>query len=379
MTKLSTDTIHADNHLNRVSDVAPPINVSTTFRYDNGNLITALESDSGANSESLPVYSRTCHPNAERLEAILTKILGGPAVVYASGLSAYMAVLTYFKPKRLFQGDCYNGCRMAAQLFSRISGMELYPLADIEELCEPGDMIHIEDPINPYGEAVDLLERSSAIHKAGGLMLLDTTLAPPPLRNPWNFGVDIIMHSGTKYFGGHSDLLSGILSVKSEKIAHGLRDDRTILGTIPASLESFLLLRSLRTMDIRIKRQSNNCTKIVSYLMDHLSDYSSVLKSVHHASLQTEDFVAKQLPNGYGPVFSIVLKNKNQCPKLVKNLQLFQHATSLGGVESLVEWRALSDPHVEQALIRVSVGLEDVDDLIKDLAGILKRIHDKQL
>ena len=210
-------------------------------------------------------------------------------------------------------------------------------------------------------------------------MLLDTTLAPPPLRNPWNFGVDIIMHSGTKYFGGHSDLLSGILSVKSEKIAHGLRDDRTILGTIPASLESFLLLRSLRTMDIRIKRQSNNCTKIVSYLMDHLSDYSSVLKSVHHASLQTEDFVAKQLPNGYGPVFSIVLKNKNQWPKLVKNLQLFQHATSLGGVESLVEWRALSDPHVEQALIRVSVGLEDVDDLIKDLAGILKRIHDKQL
>lgn len=371
----STATIHGDDRLNRVSDVAPPINVSTTFRYDDEHLEPATISTGTHTSDSPMIYSRLGHPNADRLEVVLTEILDGPTVVYASGLAAYHAILIHVNPKRLFQPHCYHGCEAVAKIISRISGMEILPLEDLEDKCQSGDLVHLEDPGNPYGEVVNLDEFAEKIHRAGALMLVDSTLAPPPLRNTWEFGADIVMHSGTKYFGGHSDLLSGIVSVRDEKDAQQLRNDRTYLGTIPASLESYLLLRSLRTMEIRVLKQSSNCTCLVEYLASHKDRYNSVVKDIRHASLQKEEFVKKQLPGGYGPVFSLLLFSQEQCKLLVKNTVLFQHATSLGGAESLIEWRAMSDPFANRNLIRVSVGLENAEDLIEDLAGTLEKIE----
>lgn len=375
----ATNAIHSDDYLNRVSDVAPPINVSTTFRYDNEHLVPATRETGMHTSDSPMIYSRLGHPNADRLEAVLSQLLDSHAVVYASGLAAYHAILVHFKPKRLFLPHCYHGCKEVARIISRLNGMEILSLEDIEAKCQEGDLVHIEDPINPFGETVDLAQYASRIHSAGGLMMLDSTLGPPPLRNAWDYGADIIMHSGTKYFGGHSDLLSGIVCVSDEAIAEQLKNDRTYLGTIPASLESFLLLRSLRTMDIRVRRQSQNCTELVSYLANNSEKFSSVVQEIRHASLQTEAFVKQQMPGGFGPVFALILKSEDQCRKVVKNVSFFQHATSLGGVESLIEWRAMSDPTALKTLIRVSVGLENIEDLIADLAGSLEKINKGEL
>ncbi|SCU84119.1 LANO_0C00474g1_1 [Lachancea nothofagi CBS 11611] len=375
MSNFTTKCIHADDILNRVTDVVSPINVSTTFRYDNDNLTASMEVSGLTESEQLPVYSRESHPNADRLETVLTSILGGFAVAYASGLSAYYAVLTHICPKRLFISDCYHGCQLAAKLFAKTSGMQILSFDEIETKCSMGDLVHVEDPSNPYGESSNVVELVKRVHKKRGLILIDSTLAPPPLRNPWDLGVDIILHSGTKYLGGHSDLLSGVVCVDNAEQAVEMRKERMIMGTIPASLESFLLLRSLRTLEVRVRQQSANCLKLVKFLKEHAVEVPGVLASIRHASLQTDDYVKSQNKEGYSPVFSIILKEPAQCPKVIKELHIFQHATSLGGVESLIEWRSLSDSSIDKALLRISVGLENAQDLLADLFGALKHVQ----
>ncbi|SCU91800.1 LADA_0F12134g1_1 [Lachancea dasiensis] len=375
----ATQSIHGDDECNRVPDVAPPINVSTTYRFDNDNLVTAAELDPSIGVDEQLVYARESHPNAVRLEHVISKLLGAPSVVYSSGLSAYFAALIRFKPKKLFQAACYHSCVEAAEILSRIGGLKVYTLDDIDAECGPGDLIHIESPLNPYGECVDVSHYAERAHKVGAKLLLDATLAPPPLSNPWDLGADIVMHSGTKYFGGHSDLLCGIIAVKDVETARLMRNERLVLGTIPASLESFLMLRSLRTMELRVRRQAENCTALVKYLNDHKAEFGSVLKHIHHGSLQQEEFVKKQMTGGFGPLFSIILNSPDQCVKLVKNVKLFQHATSLGGVESLIEWRAMSDSHIDKKLVRLSVGVEHIDDLIDDLVSVLKRLESGDL
>ncbi|SCU78990.1 LADA_0A09076g1_1 [Lachancea dasiensis] len=375
MGNLSTSSIHADDFLNRVTDVAPPINVSTTFRYDNDKLIPSGEVSGSIETDKPPVYSRESHPNATRVEAVLTSVLGGPCLAYASGLSAYYAILTYLRPKKLFIAECYHGCHLAAELFSKVSGMQILSFEDIDQECSAHDLVHIEDPMNPFGESCNVVKLVKKVHAKGGLVLIDSTLAPPPLRNPWEFGVDIVMHSGTKYLGGHSDLLSGVLCFKDPSWAAEIKMQRMIMGTIPASLESFLLLRSLRTLKVRVKQQSENCEALVKHLANHAGEVSGVLAHVRHGSLQPEEYVKELNQGGYSPVFSIILKHPEQCKKLVKRVQIFQHATSLGGVESLIEWRSLSDPSIDKGLLRLSVGLEDIHDLIADLFGVLKGLQ----
>lgn len=378
MVSLPTTLIHADDKDNRVTDIVSPINVATTFRYDNNDLIAWNDRENYDFLETTPVYSRLAHPNATRLESIFSEILGGHAVIYSSGLAAYFATLTHYNPKKLFIGQSYHGCHGIADIFTRNNGMKQYPLDRIEELASEGDIVHLETPVNPFGTSYDIEDFARKAHAKGALLVIDSTFAPPPLQDVWKFGADVVIHSCTKYFGGHSDLLSGVVVVKSLEVAKKMKNDRIYLGTNIANLESYLLLRSLRTFEMRVRKQSENATALIKYLDDHKSEFNKVLDKIYHSSLQTEDFVKKQLEGGYGPVFSIVLKSKVQCKKLPGKLELFQHATSLGGVESLVEWRALTDPYIEQTLIRVSVGCEGVEDLIKDLAGALKQLQDEE-
>ncbi|KAH3900233.1 probable putative cystathionine beta-lyase [Saccharomycodes ludwigii] len=377
-TRLSTTLIHADDKDNRVTDVAPPINVSTTFRYDNENLIPWNQREDFTFLETTPIYSRLGHPNSTRLESIFNEILDGNSVIYSSGLAAYYAALTYFNPKRLFIEQSYHGCHSIANIFTRNYGLKQYTFADIEKFAQPGDIVHLESPVNPFGTSYDIQKLADRTHAKGALLLVDSTFAPPPLQNVWDFGADIVMHSATKYFGGHSDLLSGVLVVKALETSKKLKEDRIYLGTNIGNLESFLLLRSLRTYELRIKKQSENAEKLVKYLSDNKDvKFPNVLKNIYHSSLQTkEPFVTKQLKGGFGPVFSIILQNTEQCKKLPTLVKYFHHATSLGGVESLIEWRALTDPEIDQKLIRISVGCENVEDLINDLGCALKQLND---
>lgn len=378
MVELATKLIHDDDKDNRVSDVAPPINVSTTFRYDNDDLIPWTERENLDFMEKKPIYSRLAHPNSTRLESIFSDILDGHAVIYNSGLSAFYAAMIHYNPKRLFIGQSYHGCRAIANIMTRTTGMKQHTLEEIEEFAQEGDIVHLETPVNPYGTSYDIQSFADRAHAKGALLVIDSTFAPPPLQNVWDFGCDVVMHSATKYFGGHSDLLSGVLVVKDADVCQQLRDDRIYLGTNVANLESFMLLRSLRTFEMRMLKQSENATKVVKFLNDNRQRFDKVLDKLYHSSLQTEEFVKKQLKGGYGPVFSLTLKTKDQCKKFPPKLKYFHHATSLGGIESLVEWRAMTDPYIDQTLIRVSIGCENADDLIADLSKALQDLQDEE-
>lgn len=188
------------------------------------------------------------------------------------------------------------------------------------------------------------------------------------------------MHSGSKYFGGHSDVLCGVLATQRDDWASQLFQDRIFLGSVMGNMESWLGVRSLRTLEVRVQRQSENTSRLVSWLHAVLHETSpapgsdeaavqAVLGEVFHASVQkTEgDWLSKQMPNGFGPVFSIVMKEEALARELPSRLHYFQHATSLGGVETLIEWRTISDAIVDRRLLRISVGLENWEDLRADL------------
>lgn len=368
---LSTLLIHADDEDNRVPDVAPPINVATTFRYDDNNLVPWRDVTDLSFMDKEFIYSRETHPNCSRLESIFSKILDGHAIVYNSGLSAFFAALTLYNPKRIFLGQNYHGCTSISKIFQRNGNLTIYTHDDIEKYAQKGDLVHVETPVNPFGTSIDLADFVKRAHEKGAIVMVDATFAPAPLQYPWDFNVDIIMHSATKYFGGHSDLLGGILCVKDIEISKKLKEDRIYLGTIIGNLESFLLLRSLRTYEMRIEKQSQNVIKVVKFLDENRSKYNKIIKEITHSSLQTEPFVKKQLVGGYTPVFSIILNSEEQCKKLPSLLKYFHHATSLGGVESLIEWRAMSDDSIDQRLLRVSIGCENAKDLINDLDNAL--------
>lgn len=191
------------------------------------------------------------------------------------------------------------------------------------------------------------------------------------------------MHSGTKYFGGHSDMLSGVLVVnpalpQANEWVKQLKSDRIFLGSVMGSMEGWLGVRSLRTLEVRLERAVKNVASLVGWLQDALDGdakgsevVKKTVKRIEHTSLQKEDLEAgwlkEQMPNGFGPVFSLVMKEMEAAKRLPSYLRLFHHATSLGGVESLIEWRTMSDPSIDRGLLRVSVGIENWEDLRDDL------------
>ncbi|TQV96783.1 cystathionine beta-lyase [Cordyceps javanica] len=374
---LSSRLVHADDGISTHRAVAPAMHVSTTFRYSDDPETLQPEPDAPLDSH---VYSRFTNPNTTRLEAILTSVLGGKALTYASGLAAFHMMLVRINPKRIAIGDGYHGCHGIIDIQSRLTGLQKLPLdCDPSEL-QPGDIIHVETPLNPTGEARDLQHYADKAHAAGAYLTVDATFAPPPLQDPFAHGADIVMHSGTKYFGGHSDMLCGVLALSPRLPADdwfpAMLYERAILGCVLGSMEGWLGLRSLRTLELRVLRQSRTATGLVAWLAaqgrDPTSPVGAVVDRVTHASLQPEaadetSWLRRQMPGGYGPVFSIAMKSEAAARRLPSKLRLFHHATSLGGVESLIEWRAMTDKTVARNLLRVSVGVESEEDLRADL------------
>ena len=306
-----------------------------------------------------------------------------------------------------------------------------------DEELEAGDVVHLETPINPTGEAFNIAHYAHKAHSRGAYLLVDSTFAPPPLQDPFAHGADIVLHSGTKYIGGHSDLLAGVLATRNIEWIRGLAEERTYLGSVMGGLEGWLGIRSVRTLELRVRRQSENAEKLVAWLNEVLTSYPnstpksfeatsgsvvngtkglntntddnvddnnkaneairSTVSTIHHASLQLQTlssssspssssdtdtntpWLKKQMPNGFGPVFALIMKSEQFARCLPSKLHLFQHATSLGGVESLIEWRAMSDPTADTRLLRISVGVEDWEDLKEDLVSGLRGVCDDEV
>lgn len=295
-------------------------------------------------------------------------------------------MLVHLNPRRIAIGDGYHGCHGVIRVLSRLTGLQQLDLDCDDSELGPGDVIHVETPLNPTGEARNLANYAAKARRVGAYLTVDATFAPPPLQDPLALGADVVMHSGTKYFGGHSDMLCGVLTVRPEKGEEWIRrllEDRLVLGAVMGNMEGWLGLRSLRTLELRVTRQSATATSLASWLASLSKDESDPLAQlifkVQHASLQPEaadedSWLRKQMPGGFGPVLAVWLRSRDDAKRLPSKLRLFHHATSLGSVDSLIEWRAMTDPNVDERLLRISIGVEGPEDLKADLTQGLQAL-----
>lgn len=420
---LQTKLLHADepDHSKEPAHpVAPSMSLSTTFRQPHPD--TSLgKGIAGAfdkpEKPSVNVYSRYTQDTNLRVEEVLSSILEGHALTFSSGLSAALAVITAVNPTVIAIRRGYFGVHNVAQTYARGRDVKFIdldePYPTIEGKVDPetglrqgGLLVWVESPLNPTGEARDIAHYAKRAHEAKGYLGVDSTFAPPPLQNPFHQGADFVMHSGTKYFGGHSDVLAGVVATKDYKAFKAMWHDRTVYGYVLGSLESYLLLRSLRTMSLRVRQQSKNATELVRWLFSltkgqtppegipaELTD-GKFIQRVYHSSLQPrhdadsdpnehsrlEDRTfdpSQQMPGGASPTFAMYLQKDEWAKYLPHNLAYFTPATSLGGVESLIEQRIMSTPDESASLIRVSTGIEDVEDLKADLLqGMYKTLNE---
>ncbi|KAI8580235.1 hypothetical protein K450DRAFT_238774 [Umbelopsis ramanniana AG] len=355
-------SIHADDFLSKTSDIAPAIHVSTTYSQPDPD-------QQPADGNGL-IYSRYSTATRDRVELVLGTLNKGYAVTYSSGLSSGFAALLHIRPNRIAIGGGYHGTHGFIEVYKRHRDIAII---DLDAELQKGDLVWLESPLNPTGEVYDILAYTERAHKVGATVLVDSTFAPPPLTWAIELGADIVQHSATKYFAGHSDALGGVLVVKSEKEADLLRSDRNVLGSVLGSLEAWLLLRSLRTLKLRVTHQSQTTASLVAWLNQasdgkaHDGIPANAIYAVKHASIQKVKWdIQRQYPGGFGATFSVLLTSKTAAQRLPFRLKLFHAATSLGGVESLAEWRYQYDPEIDDRLVRVSVGLEELDDLKQD-------------
>ncbi|KXS09826.1 cystathionine gamma-synthase [Gonapodya prolifera JEL478] len=398
--------VHADDYLAELDPtgpVAPAISVSTTFRHPPSYNDWPRNPDHVPSDPHEPVqhiYSRDSSPIIERVEVVVAALEsaypsdspGGSAntlppkayaVSYGSGLNAVHAMLVFYQPKRIIKSRAgYFGSEAAARTYQRGRDVEILYLDTIETASgiyrkyesRPRDLVLLESPMNPTNDVEDL-EWWTSRRVPGAFVAIDGTFAPPPLQFPLRHGIDIVMHSTTKYMGGHSDLMGGVLVVTDPKAALGLREDRTNNGWQPGSLESSLLLRSLRSLPLRVTRQSATATKLAAWLSGADAragdeEALSVVDKVLHTSVpgtKGHEVASKYLVGGHAACFAVVFKNAHYARLAVLKMRLFANATSLGGVESLAEWRHAVDPNTIPELVRLSVGLEEFEDLQEDL------------
>ncbi|GAA5831891.1 hypothetical protein JCM11251_003922 [Rhodosporidiobolus azoricus] len=389
--KLATRAIHQDSSLSG-PEVSAFISTSTTFRHPTPEQIAAADpgyyGDKWSPAEpSRDIYSRYTQPTLTRAETVLTGLLGAPTVVYPSGIAAVFAILLLVKPEVIAVTDGYHGCHGAFEVYRQTRGEDRVTIIKLDDEY-PRDkktLVWLETPLNPTGESRSIAAYSRKARAANAVLAVDSTFAPPPLQDPFKWGADLVMHSGTKYFGGHSDALIGTVSVKEKADWMKLWHNRTYTGTNIGSLDAWLLLRSLRTLTLRVTRQADTATALAQWLASltratpgsDVDGPAGVVEKVWHTSLQ--DGAPGLLGEGKqiekGPAcFGLLLKKESYATQLPHQLNYFVPATSLGGVESLIEQRIISDPGADPRLIRLSIGLEEFEDLKSDLMAGLRKV-----
>ncbi|MGI9529318.1 MAG: trans-sulfuration enzyme family protein, partial [Acidimicrobiia bacterium] len=340
--------IHADRALAENPDVAPPVRPSTTFEDGTGRR-----------------YRRTSHETTERLEAVIGSLEGGDAVAYASGMAAVAAALDHYQPRRIVLPDAYHG---VVDLVRRLEEQGRVNVVPPDELGE-GDVWWVETPSNPKCTITDLDVVVAGAHGVGAIVVCDATFATPIAMNPLSFGVDMVMHSATKAMAGHSDALAGVLVVGDAGVADQLRDERTLTGAVPGSLDAWLALRGIRTLALRVERATESAQTIA----EQFHGRGIVTYYPGLASHPGHDIAQRQM-RGQGSMLSIDLGSEHRAAAFVDAVEVFTSATSLGGVESLAEHRIRSDPSMDPGLVRLSIGIEDADDLIADIDQALAAI-----
>ena len=330
--------------------------------------------------EGIRSYARTdATPTWEALETAVGQVEGGHAVAFSSGMAAVAAVLDLVPAgsRIVAPKDCYFG---VGELLAdgqqqgrwAIDRVDLTDTASVRTAVAGADLLWLETPSNPLLEVADLAALCAAGRHAGAIVGVDNTFATPLLQHPLALGADVVVHSATKFIGGHSDLLSGIAIAREEALAERLRNRRGLSGATPGALEAFLALRGLRTLALRLDRGQRNASELARRLDGH-----PAVSRVRYPGLPSDPghrTAAAQM-TGFGAVLAFEVADAPAADRLCNAVHVIVHATSLGGVESTIERRSKlpGQGHVPPGLLRLSVGCEHIDDLWNDLNTALEQ------
>ena len=331
-------------------------------------------------------YARSQNPTRQALETALAAIEKGKyALAFSSGVAATDAVIKLLAPgdQVIAPTDMYGGTyRLFTKVFAKF-GIEFKyvdtaVIANIEAAVTPQTkLIWVETPTNPLMNITDIAATAAIAKKAGALLCVDNTFASPYLQNPLTLGADIVMHSSTKYLGGHSDVIQGCLVMNDTTLRDQLYFIQKSCGAVPGPMDCFLVLRGIKTLHLRMQRHCENGEKIAAFLRNH-----PAVSKVFWCGFEDHPnhAIARQQMAGFGGMMSFELKNDSpeNVRRVLSSTHLFSLAESLGGVESLINHPAsmthASIPREERikngltdSLIRLSVGVEDADDLMDDL------------
>ncbi|MAX09809.1 MAG: cystathionine gamma-synthase [Candidatus Marinimicrobia bacterium] len=343
-------------------------------------------------------YSRADNPTRQNLEKNIASLEGGiGAVAYSSGMAAISSICQMFKTgdEFIFTNNVYGGTyRLMEKIMDRfdlkVKWVDTSNIEDVENaISSKTKMIFIETPTNPMMRLSDIEKISLLAKKHQIVLAVDNTFMSPFFQRPIELGADIVMHSSTKYIGGHSDIIGGLVIVNDdEKILEDLRFIQMSVGAVPGPFDCWLTQRSIKTLSVRMQRHNENAIELANLLDD-----SNYVKNVYYPGLQSHphyELAKKQHsdPNGahgFGGMISFSLSNRSDAKKFVKNLTIFTLAESLGGVESLVCHPAsmthASMPRelrekigISEGFLRLSVGIEDISDLKHDIENALSAI-----
>ncbi|HMQ48752.1 MAG TPA: aminotransferase class I/II-fold pyridoxal phosphate-dependent enzyme [Saprospiraceae bacterium] len=372
--KLPTTLIHSGHFQDSSGAVMPPIILSTTFE----------RGEDGLSFPSGYSYTRHDNPNRKALEEKLKVLEGGAeAIAFASGLTAALAIFQSLRPGDhvLIPDDVYFGVKsILAKLYAQwqlsYTGVDMSNLKQLAAAIQPNTrLIWIETPSNPLLKICDIEAIVSLAQSQKLITVCDNTWATPFFTRPLDWGVDISMHSTTKYMGGHSDLLGGaVVCRENDERCAFLRNFQQIGGAVPSPFDCWLLCRSLATFAVRMPIHAANAQALAEYL-----NKQSPIEKVLYPGLSSDpghEIAQRQMLGGFGGMLSVLVKGGRETAlKLSSSLKIFKHASSLGGVESLVEHRRSiesEDSLTPDNLLRISVGIEHVDDLIADFEQALK-------
>lgn len=372
----NTKVIHGGQHHEPATgSVNVPVFLTSTFAQKSPGIHSGYE------------YSRAANPTRQALEDSLASIENGAkGLAFGSGLAAIDCVLKLLNPgdEVIAVDDLYGGTyRMFTRLFEKyqlkftfVNFDDFSRISDL--ITEKTKLIWLETPTNPLMKLVDIKAVCDLVKDQDILVAVDNTFASPYLQRPLDLGADIVMHSATKYLGGHSDVIAGALVAKDRELGEKLHFIQFASGGILGPHDSYLVLRGIKTLALRMQRHSENGQKIAEFLQNHPKVKDVIYPGL--ASHPQHDLAKRQMPDGFGGMVSFNFKSgeKADAVKFLENVKVFTLAESLGGVESLANHPALmthaSIPADKRAeigitddLVRLSVGIEDSDDLIADL------------
>jgi len=333
-------------------------------------------------------YARSANPTRTALQICLASLESAEhGVAFASGMAAVTTVMHLVHPSEriVSVNDVYGGVyRLLSQVYEP-KGYDVTFLSSdqineglAEHLDETTRIVWLETPTNPLLNLIDIEAAAKAAHEVGAIVVVDNTFASPYLQRPLELGADIVLHSTTKYIGGHSDLIGGFVATNDPTIAERLYFLQKSLGGVPGPFDSWLVLRGLKTLALRMERHCENARRIAEYLESHQS-----VDQVLYPGLPSHPGheIAKRQMKDFGGMISFLAGSEEEAIELVARTKIWTLAESLGGVESLIEHPAQmthastaeSPFPIPKNLIRLSVGIESVDDLIADLETALVR------